>query len=721
MAKRKGINSPPQPQSTVEEREAQEQKEIDQRIEVLRAEGVRGALDIDLSDPTPEASPPERERGFPNFLEPLKRFYGSKGIPTPVLDQFIEFAEKLDKSVESGMVPRAADESMKEFLIKLGIPAKDLRNTVRNVPKTKIENKSREKQEADGINTEPPATRVEPFIGPEKEQPVVSPHAYSVDIPLDIGDTPAQSRGMLRNLVERLTEVTGAASERFTKSKNYLNERAKKIDAEAGKMGSVEKMFRKMGEQYNKLSFREKLGVGVVLGASAVVSGGASIYLPYAFTSLLGVQRAYGMASMFLNQEKELRKKKVGESGQIMGMKERAFLDAALYTLGAGYAIKEGIEVANEYGIVERMREGLSSILGYSPDTSGTDALKVERPAVAPEAPQPAAAAAAGEVPTATPPVPELPSINVEVKAGQGYEWMMKRVWEGLQELKSQGLDPNTYAEGSDARRLLNADTSSIDKVVHDIAENPERGFYTPDGRSFQVNLGDKMSIDADGNIRLNDVVKAPEGAPTTPAYHPETSGAQPEVRMPPVEPSTSAAPAPIVEPPTLQEQVIVSPEPIKTVDLTQEQETVTLGPETAPPPASETNLDFKVNANGLPVDVTRAGSYLDTQGNKIIFGGSLEERVAEAAKLVREDHSLVIYFDSTPPASIFNWSPNHEISKASWFEGSGGTVDPTGSVPVEVRQVRIVNDTIDPSLRGWKLPSIDDLKEVYKPITKTP
>ena len=136
--------------------------------------------------------------------------------------------------------------------------------------------------------------------------------------------------------------------------------------------------------------------------------------------------------------------------------------------------------------------------------------------------------------------------------------------------------------------------------------------------------------------------------------------------------------------------------------------------------PTAETNPNFKVNANGLSVDMAHAGSYLDNKGNHIIFGGSVEERAQQAAELVSKDHSAVVYFDSTEPRSLRNPFPTHHLSKAYWFEGSGGTIDtanPEASTGIEIRQPRIVNELSDPTLAGKNLPSIDNLKEVYKPI----
>ena len=126
----------------------------------------------------------------------------------------------------------------------------------------------------------------------------------------------------------------------------------------------------------------------------------------------------------------------------------------------------------------------------------------------APEIPHPATAV--GEE--------AVPDVSVSASVGHGYEYMMKRLWEELPE----DLDVNKFPEGSDIRQLLEADASSIDRVVHQIAADPEHGFFNADGTSVRINLDSHMTINADDNIQLDDMVKAPESAPTTPAYYPE-------------------------------------------------------------------------------------------------------------------------------------------------------------------------------------------------------
>lgn len=343
--------------------------------------------------------------------------------------------------------------------------------------------------------------------------------------------TAAESRGILKSLIDGYKWTR----ERFTKSKDYLNNRAKEIDAKA-EVGGLEKVTRRFGELYNKLSLTHKLGIGVLLGVGTAV--GSAVSLPLALAGLTGlvVQRAAGAASMFLQIEKTLQEKKVGESYQFMAQKERAAIDALLYTAVMGTAISEALKFVDKTETVQWWKQffqenGDAAPVAKAPmkefqaevravdnaiPESRTTGFQAEVRAVD-NATMAAAPTPVAEAILAT--QAEVPTAMVQATPGKGYEWMMKRLWE---ELQSQNLDPNRYAENSDIYKLLKADANSIDKVVHQIAADPERGFFKPDGTSVRINLGQIMTINTDGSIQLDDMVKAPPGAPTTGIFPPQ-------------------------------------------------------------------------------------------------------------------------------------------------------------------------------------------------------
>ncbi len=456
-------------------------------------------------------------------------------------------------------------------------------------------------------------------VSPERAEAILAGGGFTL---MNEAVSPKEERSKLSSLVERLTKMTGAAekvvSERFTKLKNYLNDRAKQIDARA-ETSRAEQVVRRMGEIYNKLNWREKLGIGLVLGASAVVTGGASIYLPYAFVGAIGVQRAFGMASMYLSQEKALLNAKVAESGQFISAKERASFDAVMSGALMGAAIGKGIQLANEYGLAERTRELLGSMLGHNavPEivapTRPTAGLPTNPDAV----PQPAVAATAGEAaekageaaaPTAV--AVEMPS--VEAKAGDGYERMLKNLWE-----QTKGT---TYPEGSDMARLQSIDPKEINAEIHRLATDNE--FFKANGESVRINIGDKLAVDSNGDIWLNDqTILAPEGAPTTPAPHPEV-------------------PTVVEKQHAWQERIV--PEDTSTAAIDDMEEKNFEPPHTesaVPSPTVEAGSNVFVNDHGISVDPDVTQAYLSAD-RVYLFGGDVSD--VQAQEYAMKNHVSV-------------------------------------------------------------------------------
>ncbi|MFA5998050.1 MAG: hypothetical protein WC814_01530 [Candidatus Paceibacterota bacterium] len=477
-------------------------------------------------------------------------------------------------------------------------------------------------------------SRIEPTFGAELGEPGEPIQATEM--------TPGESLTLLSKLIEGYKKtlevtknVTEGVLERFTKSKEYLNNRAKEIDAQAETSG-LEKAFRVIGEKYNKLNLVHKLGIGVALGVGTAV--GSAVSLPLALAGLSGLilQRAAGTAGMFVSIEKKLQEKKVDESFQFMATKERAALDAMLYTFAMSTAINQGLEFVREHHLVEQTREWwLGDKLGHSTAPTGGSGLH-----------QPAAVSNAGEA-IAQATTPEVPAVVVHASSGHGYEYMVKRMWEDLQERQ---LDPSKYAEGSDIRRLLEADASSIDKVVHQIAADPSHGFFNPDGTSAVIRPTDALTVGANGQVLLmtpDDVIAhAPVGGPTTPAYHPSAveQAPYPDGIVPPdtspaaLEDQEAGTPLETPEtespeaPPPLQEVNVVSPEPIKTVDLTHEQDVADSENAVVHSEAVSEAPTFMTKIDGILIDPRTPAIYqaqLPTGETYLAsYGGSYEERL---------------------------------------------------------------------------------------------
>lgn len=389
----------------------------------------------------------------------------------------------------------------------------------------------------------PPATLIHE---PEAEPAVLRKNERGGELPPDQdtlvppSEQPRKEKvGFLATALEKITGLSRPALEKISRSRQHLNERAKELDAKGEKLTGVEGWFRHLGENYNKLNFAYKLSLGMALGTGAVVSMAA--FAPVwalGFAGALGVQRFYGMAGMFLTLEKSLKEKRIGESGQALAIKERAILDAALYTFAVSYAIKEGIEFAQKIEAVEHTRERLADWLahmrgydrapeavaavgpnladaatsepkgGPTASTVSTDPAPAATGSSSPEGPKAGGEPSAGFIERA------IPGIEVGAVAGRGYEDMAWRLWDQV-----KGLPDVKGPSGSDLERLLSADKSTVKDLVHELAK--EHGFYK-DGKSIQIiNLGDRLSFDDDGMLvrtPADSVVPIPESAPAVPA-----------------------------------------------------------------------------------------------------------------------------------------------------------------------------------------------------------
>lgn len=439
--------------------------------------------------------------------------------------------------------------------------------------------------EPPSIITEPDG-RIEPELGPEVEQQE---------------DTNTQQEGTPKENRSRFLEVMARAKEKFgwySSSEEHLIRQNEELDAQMEAIGGklkIERGFRWIGEKYNKLPFKYKLALGATLGLGTVLSAGT---LAVAFP-LLGIagQRAAGLASMYMKFEKQSHDEAWGKNKE--WGKQKAMLKAGVYTVLIGLTMKEAIEYASETEIAHAAQAKVEGFLGYMMGHTVSPSV-VSAPAEAPThvaSPSTPEAHVASPAPEGAPPAvteapaaaeaatPEMPAIMIHASSGRGYEYMLKRMWEDLQERQ---LDPSKYGENSDIHKLLTADAGNIDKVVHDIASDPQHGFFNPDGaRSAVIRPTDILTVGANGQVLLitpDDVIAhAPVGGPTTPAYHPSAVEQQAPLPDGIVPPDTSPAalddqeivPTQEESPayPPLERVEVVAPEPIKTVEITHEQD----------------------------------------------------------------------------------------------------------------------------------------------------
>lgn len=471
------------------------------------------------------------------------------------------------------------------------------------------------------------------------------------DVPMMDG-TPKEWKQKLIELVgkfgEGAKEKTVGGAERMT---TYLSGRLGELDTAIA--AKTEKGFRSLGEWYGKLGWKSKLAVGLSLGIGMGVSAAAGASIPAAlglvFTGAgIGAQRIAGLSAMFLKYEKSAQDGKWG--------KEKAMGKAILYTAGMTGAmmllvegVKEAIDFANQPQKDEAILRWIGSMTGdktLAPDAEpGAEipapAMGEVTPAAAPEAVAPATI----EMPT------------VKASAGHGYEYMMKRLWE---DLHTKGVElPANANPDSDLARLLAADEDSIDKLVHEIASDSRHQFFRADGSSVLITPDSQMTIGSRGELFLSDAGRelqvAPAHVAVTPAAftapHVEspaptsealdlyfgTQSAAPQEINPLTGLVNEQTPAPVetAVPHTAPEQII-SPEPIKTVDLTPAQDAAE-----APVPVPETPTsavgstggiqEAFTNVYGTPIDPNAPAIYeaRTSLGEKILvaYGGNDESR----------------------------------------------------------------------------------------------
>lgn len=550
--------------------------------------------------------------------------------------------------------------------------------------------------------------------------------------------TPGEWRAALREMVAA-HEHSKNENDNEDWKEGYFAKRSNELDGEAQKLG-LEGVFRSLGEKYNKLGWKSKLAVGLGLGVGTALFSSASLPAAIACMSGIAIQRIAGMASMFLKFEKNSHEEKWG--------KEKAMGKAVLYTAGmtAGMlvliaGVKEGIDFANQHDFGNATQEWLKQHWPFGEvDISPS---KTHSEAVSP-LPSTETATATPEVSQVVPAAPDESALALE-KAQAVTDKAFADVKETLAEAQklvseqqveidktvddygNNNLQIEDETVPSNARGLeelkaeVNADLAEhqeLNDALNKIEADKFTKLENPDFKA-DAKLTAEIQADLDKNVPEQSDVGADASGGEQVEENPGTpggGGVNPEA---PFGRDANGHPFPSEQEAKDYEDLIHKgirdpretgawpPGPPKEKDVMEKlsdwfngnQDTTGAG-----------NPHFETNAVGLAVDTAHANAYLDVQGNHIIFGGSLEDRAQKALELVAKDHSAVAYFDSTRPGGLFGWFQEHHLSKAYW------TNSPEG---IGAQQPVIVDDVTDATLRGVNLPSIDDLKEPYKPVNK--
>lgn len=539
----------------------------------------------------------------------------------------------------------------------------------------------------------------------------------------------------------------------FLARKDAAKGRRDELDSHSVSLG-LEGHFRKLGEKYAKVGWKQKLGVGVALGLGAAALSPVSFPAAMACMSGLFAQRVAGMAHAYIGAEKFLKfnaEKREGSAiAEFIDKKEIAILGAALYSIGMGAGISYAVKEASQYigditgfnlnelnTFVGHIKEGTAEytkamgdwVKNYWPfNHPGVPSQTAHEFKITPlpiektpdaglfdaheKVISPAASITIENNPAEVGGVSEMPSVAA-VK-GQGYEYMLKQLWEHLhkQGVKiPEGADANNSYPDSDLAKLLAADKDSIGTVAHQIASQAGHGFNA-DGSSIKIGLDTVMTIDADGQVHIAEAQQsaaealksvpksagqlirefdalgkqAADSSSGTKSAQEILKGNQQFENLGKHTPSSEGVQS-APEAKSIEKTAYIAPE------MHQQQSGAHPVVEKPISPLHPTTM--QVNTHGLPVSIDSVGSYTDADGRHVVFGGTAAERIEAAKALVEKNHDTEVYFNSG--------DKDGHLKKVFFDPGSSWSLNPVHS---EIKIVETTDNPIRPN----------DLTEAYTP-----
>ena len=399
--------------------------------------------------------------------------------------------------------------------------------------------------------------------------------------------------------------------------------RNSELDAKAENVKGLEKVFRKLGENYNKMGWKSKLIIGAGLGLGAGLSGAAVSGVGIlGFTTLIVAQRTAALMTMYLKYE--AKSPYQGEIGKFLGIeygtKEKAMAKAMLYTALMSAGTAEAVREIRESAWAQDMNEWLGHMMekvadkisgtSYHPEAGGV----ATAPSVFPEKAQLQSDSASLEQPVSAPvPVPEAAEPAAAAAAGE------------------QASRP----------------------ITHDVhrPEAPTR-FEMPKHADFSIHEDDTTispyDVTPTDNAQTDDVLSVEE--------------VEEDVQDQPAE-----APVHVIEP---EEIVLKQPTEPPMVDLTQG--------DSVERSSIPTSSEVIVNNTGLNIPISESHLYEGEGGRSFVLGGT----TADHSKIIREffaepkNVQKVLY---TPPVA----GGSHVIG---WIKSPDGAIMSTGPLEEENR-----------------------------------
>lgn len=529
---------------------------------------------------------------------------------------------------------------------------------------------------------------------------------------------------------EKEPEVQSPEGKKFSQ---YLQERSKALGEKAKMLGPfAEKHFRELGERYNKLNWKYKLALGASLGLGAVAFSGVSALVAGTFGAGIGAQRIAGLAGMYLKSEKFVQSNQKFDSLSERQKKALAGALAIGYTSAMSATIGGAIHVASESAAGEAVQDWLRSFFTDKSVAPPVSESAPQTPAETEPAPEAAPIAPVNEAPLAPssiteptpevlpPPIPDfapvLPStpsiealkpplevaapaestvpaeralpepspvpesftpgavqsvsapteVSVVAEKGDGYIKMVKNMWE---EVHKEGfVPPENLDPKSDLARLIAADKASLDTLAYKLSV--EDGYLDEKTNdSTVVKLGEKMSFNVDGSLKIGDATSAPEGAPTTPTrisdeqmakmfaekeaelqkFHAEEKLKFQESAMPPI-----------------GEMGVVGPAPGMGPDAPLAEGLSDSGSTETPVPSQPMQGEVITNRYGLPVSVSEPHIYADSRGARLfIYGGTPQEQMG----------AIAAYLSQHPDQIVFGTDAEGKLRVPYGFDANGNIV----------------------------------------------
>ncbi len=397
---------------------------------------------------------------------------------------------------------------------------------------------------------------------------------YVSIMPSSIGGegTPKEWRDRLREAVGKFVGGAKEKVEWWKSAEEGLVRRSDELNTVAEKISGGEKLFRKLGEQYNKLHWGYKLAVGAGLGVGYGAALSA-VSIPAIVGCILGIgaQRTLGLATMYLKYEKTrpYGDRNQGEFWNWSGPREKAMMKSMLYTAamtaGMAYMAKE----ISDHDLVNRTKEWLGNMMdkfvGNHPEAGAIATAS----SVLPEKVQIKSDGAPLEqhipVPQSTP----SPEVQQPVAAAAVSEQVQRPIAQGIQRPEA----PPSFEMPKHADFSIHEDDTTISP--YDVTPTDQTG------------AEDVLSTETDE-------VEEPEASTELAAPTPEASVEQ-------------TAPAP--EAPSA-----VEPPPTESV---------------APSPTVETGPNVFVNDHGISVDPDVTQAYLSAD-RVYLFGGDVTDAQAQ-------------------------------------------------------------------------------------------